>query len=66
MPVVVYFYPKAGTPGCTKEACGIRDDWSSFKKDKVQVLGISVDQKDDIKKFVADYKLNFPSPFGCR
>jgi peroxiredoxin Q/BCP len=60
MPVVVYFYPKAGTSGCTKEACGIRDDWSSFKKDKVQVLGISVDQKDDIKKFVSDYKLNFP------
>jgi len=60
MPVVVYFYPKAGTSGCTKEACGIRDDWSKFKKSKVQVLGISIDGKDDIKKFVKDYKLNFP------
>jgi peroxiredoxin Q/BCP len=60
MPVIVYFYPKAGTSGCTKEACGIRDDWSQFKKNKVQVLGISVDQKNDIKKFVKDYKLNFP------
>ena len=60
MPVVVYFYPKAGTSGCTKEACGIRDDWSKFKEKKVQVLGISVDQKADIKKFVKDYKLNFP------
>jgi peroxiredoxin Q/BCP len=60
MPVVVYFYPKAGTSGCTKQACGIRDDWSSFKKNKVQVLGISIDQKEDIKKFIDDYKLNFP------
>jgi peroxiredoxin Q/BCP len=60
MPVVVYFYPKAGTSGCTKEACGIRDDWSKFKDSKVQVLGISIDQKDEIKKFVKDYKLNFP------
>lgn len=60
MPVIVYFYPKAGTPGCTKEACGIRDDWSKFEKSKVQVLGISIDGKDDIKKFVKDYKLNFP------
>ena len=60
MPVVVYFYPKAGTSGCTKEACGIRDDWSQFKKNKVQVLGISIDQKADIMKFVKDYNLNFP------
>jgi peroxiredoxin Q/BCP len=60
MPVVVYFYPKAGTSGCTKEACGIRDDWSRFKEDKVQVLGISVDQKIDIMKFVKDNNLNFP------
>ncbi|MDR3627704.1 MAG: peroxiredoxin [Ignavibacteriaceae bacterium] len=60
MPVVVYFYPKAGTSGCTKEACGIRDDWSKFKDSKVQVLGISIDQKDEIKKFVKDYNLNFP------
>jgi peroxiredoxin Q/BCP len=60
MPVVVYFYPKAGTSGCTKEACGIRDDWSQFKENKVQVLGISIDQKEDILKFVKDNNLNFP------
>ena len=59
-PVVVYFYPKAGTPGCTKEACGIRDDWSKFKKNKIQVLGISVDTKSEIKDFIKKYKLNFP------
>ncbi len=59
-PVVVYFYPKAGTPGCTKEACGIRDTWNKFKKNKIQVLGISVDDKSDIKKFIKEYKLNFP------
>ncbi len=60
MPVVVYFYPKAETPGCTKEACGIRDTWNKFKKNKIQVLGISVDQQKDIKKFIKDYQLNFP------
>lgn len=59
-PVVVYFYPKASTPGCTKEACGIRDDWSKFKENKIQVLGISVDGKKDIKSFVDKYNLNFP------
>ncbi|MDR3667157.1 MAG: peroxiredoxin [Ignavibacteriaceae bacterium] len=59
-PVVVYFYPKAGTPGCTKEACGIRDDWSKFKENNIPILGISVDDKLAIKKFVDDYKLNFP------
>jgi thioredoxin-dependent peroxiredoxin len=59
-PVIVYFYPKASTPGCTKEACGIRDDWSKFKENNIPVLGISVDDKPAIKKFVDDYKLNFP------
>jgi peroxiredoxin Q/BCP len=59
-PVIVYFYPKASTPGCTKEACGIRDDWSKFSQNGIPVLGISVDSRKDIKKFVDDYKLNFP------
>lgn len=59
-PVIVYFYPKAGTPGCTKEACGIRDDWSKFKKNNIQVFGVSVDTKDEIKDFIHKYKLNFP------
>ena len=59
-PVIVYFYPKAGTSGCTKEACGIRDDWSKFKQNNIPVLGISVDDKPAIKKFIDDYNLNFP------
>lgn len=59
-PVVLYFYPKAGTTGCTKEACGIRDDMSKFKKSNITVLGVSVDPKEDIKKFIDDYHLNFP------
>ncbi len=59
-PVVLYFYPAAGTSGCTKEACGIRDDWSKFKKDNIQVIGVSVDNKKAIEKFINDYHLNFP------
>lgn len=59
-PVVVYFYPKAGTAGCTTEACGIRDEWSKFKKDGIVVLGISVDSKESIKKFIDENDLNFP------
>ena len=59
-PVIVYFYPKAGTSGCTKEACGIRDDWSKFKENNIPVFGISTDDKPAIKKFIDDYKLNFP------
>ena len=59
-PVIVYFYPKANTPGCTKEACGIRDDWSKFTQNNIPVLGISTDDKSAIKKFIDDYKLNFP------
>ena len=59
-PVIVYFYPKAGTSGCTKEACGIRDDWSKFEQNNIPVLGISTDDKPAIKKFIDDYKLNFP------
>jgi peroxiredoxin Q/BCP len=59
-PVIVYFYPKAGTSGCTKEACGIRDNWSKFTQNNIPVLGISTDDKPAIKKFIDDYKLNFP------
>jgi peroxiredoxin Q/BCP len=59
-PVVVYFYPKAGTPGCTKQACGIRDDWSKFKNRNIKVVGISTDSKADLKKFARKYNLYFP------
>ncbi len=59
-PVVVYFYPKAGSPGCTTEACGIRDSWAKFKDNGIVVLGISVDSKESIKKFIDENNLNFP------
>lgn len=59
-PVVIYFYPKAGTSGCTKQACGIRDDFKKFKEKKIVVCGISTDSKEEIQKFISDYDLNFP------
>lgn len=59
-PVVIYFYPKADTPGCTKQACGIRDEWKKFEEAGIPVLGISVDSKEDLKKFREKYSLNFP------
>ncbi len=59
-PVVIYFYPKANTPGCTKQACGIRDDWSKFEKENIPVFGISVDSRESIREFVEKYSLNFP------
>ena len=59
-PVIIYFYPKAGTPGCTKQACGIRDSFSKFKENDILVLGISVDSKESIKEFINDNGLNFP------
>ena len=58
--VLLYFYPKDETPGCTKEACGLRDRMTDLKKDKVQVLGVSFDSGESHKAFVAKHKLNFP------
>ena len=57
--VLVYFYPKDDTPGCTKEACAIRDDIPRFDKLKVKVLGISVDSVKSHKKFAEKYDLPF-------
>ena len=57
--VVVYFYPKDDTPGCTKEACGFRDHWSALKKRGVVVIGISPDDADSHAKFIAKYSLPF-------
>jgi thioredoxin-dependent peroxiredoxin len=57
--VVLYFYPKDDTPGCTKEACGFRDFGSSLKKSGVVVLGVSKDSVDSHNKFAAKYKLPF-------
>ena len=57
--VVVYFYPKDDTPGCTKEACGFRDLWKDIQKAGAVVLGVSADGGESHKKFVAKYKLPF-------
>ena len=59
-PVVIYFYPKANTSGCTKQACGIRDDYSKFSENGIAIFGISVDSKEDIASFVQEHGLNFP------
>src|ERR1700704_5989583 len=57
--VVLYFYPKDDTPGCTKEACSFRDAFSAFKKRGIEVLGMSVDSEASHRKFTAKYKLPF-------
>lgn len=58
--VLLYFYPKDDTPGCTKEACMIRDGWSQFKKAGLEVLGASTDSVKSHAKFVEKYDLPFP------
>jgi len=57
--VVVYFYPKDNTPGCTKEACAFRDSFPDFKKLKAVVLGVSVDSVGSHDKFAARHELPF-------
>ena len=58
--VILYFYPKDDTPGCTKEACGFRDLWKEIQKEKAVVLGVSADSPGSHGKFRAKYKLPFP------
>ena len=58
--VLLYFYPKDDTPGCTKEACGFRDRMADLKQDKVEVIGVSFDSPESHQKFIAKHKLNFP------
>ena len=58
--IVLYFYPKADTPGCTKEACGFRDAIASYRKLDVPVFGISPDPVADVKAFAEKFRLNFP------
>ena len=57
--VVIYFYPKDDTPGCTKEACNFRDQWGAFEKQGITVLGISKDGASSHAKFIAKYDLPF-------
>ncbi len=58
--VLLYFYPKDNTPGCTKEACGLRDRMADLKKDGVEVIGVSFDSADSHQQFIQKYNLNFP------
>ena len=58
--VLLYFYPKDDTPGCTKQACGLRDRIADLKKENVEVLGVSFDSAESHKKFIEKHNLNFP------
>lgn len=58
--ILLYFYPKDDTPGCTKEACGFRDHLNQLKNHEVVVLGISADSVESHEKFAQKYNLNFP------
>ena len=57
--LVLFFYPKDDTPGCTKEACNFRDQWDSFKSHGIKVLGISKDNAKSHAKFIDKYTLPF-------
>jgi peroxiredoxin Q/BCP len=59
-PVVVYFYPKDDTPGCTKEACSFRDSWDAILARGIHVLGISGDSEESHKRFAEKHNLPFP------
>jgi peroxiredoxin Q/BCP len=59
-PVVLYFYPKDDTPGCTAQACGIRDAWGEFERAGAVVLGVSPDDERSHVKFKQKYELPFP------
>jgi peroxiredoxin Q/BCP len=58
--LVLYFYPKDDTPGCTKEACGFRDSWKEIQKLGAVVVGVSPDSGASHEKFAAKYRLPFP------
>ena len=58
-PVVLYFYPKDNTSGCTKEACNFRDEFPKFGKMKAEIIGVSADSVESHKKFAQKYKLPF-------
>jgi peroxiredoxin Q/BCP len=58
-PVVLYFYPRADTPGCTTQACGVRDHRDDYERAGARVLGVSPDTVEDIAKFADKRSLNF-------
>lgn len=58
--LVLFFYPKASTPGCTAQACNLRDNWEFFKAKKYAILGVSADSEKRQQKFKENYDLPFP------
>jgi peroxiredoxin Q/BCP len=58
-PLVLYFYPKDDTPGCTAQACSLRDSWESVR-DKAKIFGVSIDSARSHRKFIDKYELPFP------
>ncbi len=58
--LLLYFYPRADTPGCTRQACALRDYWAEFSRLGVAVLGVSLDAPASLKAFAAKYRLPFP------
>src|SRR5262249_21988334 len=58
-PVVLYFFPRDDTPGCTKQACGIRDSWGALHATGAEIFGVSVDGEAAHKRFKAKYELPF-------
>ena len=58
-PLVLYFYPADDTPGCTKEACSFRDNFSTFRNQGIEVLGVSIDDEDSHTRFREKYNLPF-------
>lgn len=57
---LLYFYPRSGTPGCTKEACAFRDSWEGYLAAGVRVIGVSSDPSERQKKFAEEHQLPFP------
>ena len=57
--VVLYFYPKDDTPGCTKEACSLRDGFEQCKQNGIEILGVSTDDEQSHQKFISKYELPF-------
>ncbi|MCZ2355657.1 MAG: thioredoxin-dependent thiol peroxidase [Bacteroidia bacterium] len=58
--IALYFYPKDDTPGCTKQACNLRDNYTALLKNNIQVIGVSIDSADSHQKFITKYNLPFP------
>jgi peroxiredoxin Q/BCP len=58
--VLLYFYPRDNTPGCTKEACGLRDRMGDLAKGNVEVIGVSFDSAESHQAFISKFNLNFP------